>query len=148
MWIKTKTFFLKVWEFVKLYGKEVVFVALLIYVFFLVKNKTQLIEQLMQEREVTRRAHQENITRLTQQVEAEQAVRRKIESDYQTLIQRINNEHDEEIKRIALIKQEDIKALIKKHQDNPVLMAQTINQIFGIPVMPITEQRQPWEPNE
>lgn len=148
MWIKTKTFFLKVWEFVKLYGKEVVFVALLIYVFFLVKNKTQLIEQLMQEREATRRAHQENITRLTQQVEAEQAVRRKIESDYQTLIQRINNEHDEEIKRIALIKQEDIKALIKKHQDNPVLMAQTINQIFGIPVMPITEQRQPWEPNE
>ena len=76
MWIKTKTFFLKVWEFVKLYGKEVVFVALLIYVFFLVKNKTQLIEQLMQEREVTRRAHQENITRLTQQVEAEHSSRK------------------------------------------------------------------------
>lgn len=148
MWIKTKTFALKVWEFIKLYGKEVLFIALIAYAFVLVKNKSNVIEQLLAEREQARKAHQENISRLTQQIEVEQAARRKIESDYQTLIERINKEHNDEIKRIAAVKEEDIKALIKKHQNNPVLMAQTINQIFGIPIMPIPEQRQDWEPNE
>ena len=148
MWIKMKTFALKFWEFVKLYGKEVVFIVLLVYGFFLFKNKTQLIEQLIQERNAARRDHQENIARLTRQIELEQAIRRKIESDYQELIQRINTEHDEQIKKIALIKQEDIKTLIKKHQNDPVVMAQTINAIFGIPIMPITQERQPWEPKE
>jgi hypothetical protein len=148
IWIKTKTFALKVWEFIKLYGKEIIFIVLIIYAFVLVKSKTKLIEQLLEERKQVRKAHQENIARLTQQIEIEQAARRKIESDYQTLIERINKEHNDEIKRIAAVKEEEIKALIKKHQNNPVLMAQSINSIFGIPVMPVPEQRQDWEPNE
>ena len=64
------------------------------------------------------------------------------------MIERINKEHSDEIKRIATVKEEEIKNLIKKHQNNPVLMAQTINEIFGIPVMQISQQRQAWEPNE
>jgi len=148
VWIKIKTFILKVWEFLKLYSKEIFFIVLISFAFFLVKNKVEMIDQLLAERDATRKAHQENIARLTQQIEIEQAARRKIESDYQSMIERINREHSEEIKRIAVVKEEEIKILIRKHQNNPVLMAQTINSIFGIPVMQIPEQKQNWEPNE
>ena len=102
----------------------------------------------MSQVEQARKEHQDNIARLTQQIEIEQAARHKVESDYQILIERINKEHSDEIKRIATVKEEEIKNLIKKHQNNPVLMAQTINEIVGIPVMQISQQRQAWEPNE
>lgn len=144
--LKIKTFFQKLWSFIKLYFKELIFVFLLFYSFFLVKKKTDLINQLLQERETVRQAHRQNLDNLVANIEAEQARRRKIESDFRDLIEKINKEHQEEVKRIATVRAEEVKKLIEQHQNNPVKMAETINTLFGIPVMSIPEQRQSWEP--
>ena len=56
--IKTKTFFLKIWEFLKLYGKEVLFIVLLAYAFILIKNKSDLTAKLLAEREQARNLDQ------------------------------------------------------------------------------------------
>lgn len=146
--LKTKTFLAKALSIVKLYWKEALFLIALTYLAFFVKKKNDLISELLAQRERTRIEHLENIDRLNQQIQTEVATRRKIETDFQSLIERINREHDDQIKRIATIREEEIKALIKKHQNNPVVMAQTINDLFGIPVMPIPTERQVWEPQE
>lgn len=145
---RLKTFFAKSLAFVKLYWKEVVFAIVLFYLLFFVKNKTNMIEELLREREKTRKEYKENVDKLNQQIQNEIATRRKIESDFQTLIRNINNQHNEEIKRIALIREEEIKVLIRRHQNNPTVMAQTINSLFGIPVMAVPTDRQSWEPRQ
>lgn len=146
--LKLKVFFEKLWTFLKLYWKELVFLALFVYLLVFVKRKTDLVNDLLAEREATRIAYQQNIDRLNQVIQTETATRRKIESDYQALIERINKEHADEVKRIAEVRAEEIKELIKKHQNNPVLMAQTINDLFGIPIMAIPNERQTWEPQQ
>lgn len=147
VWSQLKTFFAKVWAFAKLYWKELVFLVLFFLLFF-VKQKTNLIEALLREREKTRKEHKENIDRLTQQIQNEIASRRKIESDFQAFIERINKEHSDEIKKIGLVREAEIKELIRRHQNNPTMMAQTINDLFGIPIMVVPTDRQPWEPQQ
>lgn len=138
----------RLWTYTKLYWKELVFAVVLVYLFVFVKQKMDIIKALLADRDSVRKKHQENIDQLNQAVETETAARRKLESDYQTLIAQINQEHSDEIKRIAVVRSEEIKALIKKHQNNPVVMAQTINSLFGIPVMLTPETKQSWEPQE
>jgi hypothetical protein len=144
--IKLKTYFAKLWYYVKLYWKEIGFAVAFIYLLFFVKQKTNLIEELLQEREKAHKEHKENIDKLNQQIQNEIATRRKIESDFRILIDRINKQHADEIKRIALVREEEIKELIRRHHNNPTIMAQTINDLFGIPVMTVAPDRQTWEP--
>jgi hypothetical protein len=146
--LKLKVFMQRLWTYTKLYWKELVFAVVLVYLFMFVKQKMDIIKALLADRDSVRKKHQENIDQLNQAVETETAARRKLESDYQTLIAQINQEHSDEIKRIAVVRSEEIKALIKKHQNNPVVMAQTINSLFGIPVMLTAETKQSWEPQE
>jgi len=145
---KLKAFSAKAWFFLKLYWKEFAFAVVLFYVLFFVKQKTNLIEELIQDREKIRKEHKENIDRLNQQIQNEIATRRKIESNFQELIERISKQHSDEIKRIASVREEEIKALIRLHQNDPVLMARTINDLFGVPVMTLPTDRQPWEPQQ
>lgn len=142
---RLKTFFAKAHAFAKLYWKEFVFAIALVYLFCFVKQKNNLIEELLRERETTRKEHKENVDRLNQQIQTEIATRRKVESDFRTLIDSINKQHTDEIKRIALVREEEIKELIRRHQNNPTIMAQTINDLFGIPVMAVPTDRQSWE---
>jgi DNA anti-recombination protein RmuC len=146
--LKVKTFLEKALLFVKLYWKLILVSIGLIYLILFVKRKNDLVVELLAQRERMRKEHQDNIDRLNQQIQTEVAVRRKIESDFQNLIERINREHNEEIKRIASVREQEIKALIAKHHNDPVIMAQTINDLFGIPVMPVPTERQPWEPQQ
>lgn len=146
--LKTKTFAAKALSFMKLYWKEALFLVALFYLVLFVKRKNDLIVELLAQRERMRKEHQENIDRLNQQIQTEIAVRRKIELDFQNLIERINREHSDEIKRIASVREQEIKALIAKHHNDPAIMAQTINELFGIPVMPVPTERQPWEPQQ
>lgn len=144
--LKTKIVLEKIWLAIKCYWKDIAFAGILLYLVFFAKQKIDLSRQLMKEWDDARKAYQENIDRLNQTIQGEVATRRKIESDFQNLIERINTEHDEEVKKIALVREEEIKKLIKKHQNNPVALAQTMNDLFGIPVMPVPSVRQPWEP--
>lgn len=146
--LKVKTFLEKALLFVKLYWKLILVSIGLIYLILFVKRKNDLVVELLAQRERMHKEHQDNIDRLNQQIQTEVAVRRKIESDFQNLIERINREHNEEIKRIASVREQEIKALIAKHHNDPVIMAQTINDLFGIPVMPVPTERQPWEPQQ
>ena len=143
---KLKVFSAKAWSFLKFYWKEFAFAVVLVYLLFFVKQKTNLIEELIQGREKIRKEHKENIDRLNQQIQNEIATRRKIESNFQELIERISKQHSDEIKRIASVREEEIKALIRLHQNDPVLMARTINNIFGVPVMTLPTDKQSWEP--
>jgi len=146
--LKIKTFLAKVLSFFKLYSKEVLFLAVLAYLVFFVKKKNDLINELASKRERSRIEHIENIDRLNQQIQSEIATRRKIESDFQTLIDRIKKDHADETIRITFVRAEEIKRLIRQYQNNPVVMAQSINELFGIPVMPVSDVRQPWEPEQ
>lgn len=143
-----KTFFEKVWLYIKLYWKELAFTIAIVYLLFFVKKKNNMIQELIEQRQRERIAHQQNVDRLSQQIQAEVALRRKIDSDFQALIERINKQHSDEVKRIASVRAEEIKKLIAKHQNNPVLIAQSINGLFGIEVMPVPTEVQPWEPNQ
>lgn len=146
--LKIKTFLAKALSFVKLYWKEAFFLAALAYLVFFIKKKNDLINELISQRERSRIEHIENIDRLNQQIQSEVAIRRKIESDFQALIDRIKKDHADEVIRIASVRAEEIKRLIRRYQNNPVVMAQSINELFGIPVMPVSDVRQPWEPDQ
>lgn len=144
--LKIKIFTQKLWSFIKAYFKEIGFAIIFIYLIIFVKNKTDIINQLLKDRESSRKAHQENINNLTNQILNEQARRRKIESDFRDLIDTINKNHEEEVKRIATVRAEEIKSLIEQHQNDPVKMSETINNLFGIPVMQTPTEKQTWEP--
>ena len=143
--LKVKLFFIKVWSFIKLYGLEILFGSMALYAMFLVKNKTDVIKQLLTEQAAIRKAHQENIDELTKQLESEISKRQKIERDHAELLRVIDARHDEELKRIAQVRDKEIKNLIAEHQNDPRRMAQTINDLFGIPVMEVPAEKQNWE---
>lgn len=143
--LKVKLFFAKVWSFIKLYGLEILFGSMALYAMFLVKNKTDVIKQLLTEQAAIRKAHQENIDELTKQLESEISKRQKIERDHAELLRVIDARHDEELKRIAQVRDKEIKNLIAEHQNDPRRMAQTINDLFGIPVMEVPAEKQNWE---
>ncbi len=144
--IKAKAFFYKLLMFAKLYWKEFIFGAILLYTLFFAKQKADLVNKLIEERGATRKAHQENIDKLTQQIRTEIETRHKIEIEFRSLVEKINQEHSEEVQRIALEHATQIKELVKLHQNNPELMGKTINDLLGIRVMSVSTERQPWEP--
>lgn len=143
--LKIKLFFTKLWAFLKLYGLELLFGGIAIYTMFLVKNKSDVIQHLLAEQEAIRKAHIENIDGLTKQLETEVSKRQKIERDHAELLRVIAARHDEELSRIAKVREKEIKDLFTKHQNDPRRMAQTINDLFGIPVMEVPPEKQTWE---
>ena len=130
--LQVKLFFAKVFAFLKEHWLDFVFGIILLYAVVVVKQKQDQINRMLEEQNRTREANRQNIDELANRIEQEIAKRRKIESDFQDLIKKINERHDEELKHIASVRQEEIKQLIERHQNDPVRMAQTLNQLFGI----------------
>lgn len=130
--LQVKLFFAKVFAFLKEHWLDFVFGIILLYAVVVVKQKQDQINRMLEEQNKTREANRQNIDELANRIEQEIAKRRKIESDFQDLIKKINERHDEELKHIASVRQEEIKQLIERHQNDPVRMAQTLNQLFGI----------------
>lgn len=143
--LKIKLFFAKLWAFLKLYGVQLLFGFTALAAMVLVKNKSDVIQHLLAEQEAVRKAHIENIDGLTKQLETEVSRRQKIERDHAELMRVIDARHDEELNRIAKVREKEIKDLISEHQNDPRRMAQTINDLFGIPVMEVPPEKQTWE---
>ena len=138
--LQIKLFFIKLVGFIKAHSVEIFFALTALYVYIFAKQKQALIEQLILDQQKIREQHKKNIEDLTRQVEAQIIQRRKIESDFQNLIKEINERHDQQIKDIAKVKQKEIKELIEKHQNDPTRMAVTVNELFGIPILGVTDQ--------
>jgi DNA anti-recombination protein RmuC len=138
--LQIKLFFVKIAAFVKVHWVEIFFALTALYVYIFAKQKQAVIEQLISEQQKIREQHKKNIEDLTKQIEEQITQRRKIESDYQNLIKQINERHDQQIKDIAKVKEKEIKELISKHQGDPTKMAMTINELFGIPILGVTDQ--------
>ena len=145
MLLKVKLFFAKIWCFLKMYGVQLLFGFTAICAIILAKNKSDVIQHLLAEQEAARKAHIENIDGLTKQLETEVSRRQKIERDHAELMRVIDARHDEELNRIAKVREKEIKDLITEHQNDPRRMAQTINDLFGIPVMEVPPEKQTWE---
>lgn len=143
--LKIKLFFAKLWAFLKLYGVQLLFGFTALAAMVLVKNKSDVIQHLLAEQEAVRKAHIENIDGLTKQLETEVSRRQKIERDHTELLRVIEARHDDELNRIAKVREKEIKDLISEHQNDPRRMAQTINDLFGIPVMEVPPEKQTWE---
>ena len=138
--LQLKLVWIKVWGFLKTHWTEIFFALFALYAVFFAKQKQDVIEQLLEDQKKLREEHQKNIDQLTQQIEAQITQRRKIESDYQDLIKQINERHDKQIQDIAKVKEKEIRELIAKHQGDPTKMAMTINELFGIPILGVTDQ--------
>lgn len=136
--LQIKLVWIKVWGFIKSHWIEIFFALMAIYTVLLAKKKQDVINQLIADQEALREQHKKNIDDLTTQIEGQISQRRKIESDYQALVTAINARHDQQIKDIAKVKEQEIRDLIAKHQDDPTKMAETINELFGIPIMGVT----------
>jgi len=145
MILKVKLFFAKFWSFLKMYGVQILFGFAAICAMLLAKNKSDVVQHLLTEQEAIRKAHIENIDGLTKQIETEVSKRQKIERDHAELLRVIDARHDEELNRIAKVREKGIKDLIGQHQNDPRRMAQTINDLFGIPVMDVPPEKQTWE---
>lgn len=145
MILKVKLFFAKIWSFLKMYGVQILFGFAAICATLLAKNKSDIVQHLLTEQEAIRKAHIENIDGLTKQLETEVSKRQKIERDHAELLRVIDARHDEELNRIAKVREKEIKDLFTKHQNDPRRMAQTINDLFGIPVMEVPPEKQTWE---
>lgn len=143
--LRVKLFFAKLWAFLKLYGVQLLFGITAVAAMFLVKNKSDVIQHLLAEQEAIRKAHIENIDGLTKQLETEVSKRQKIERDHAELLRVIDARHDQELNHIAKVREKEIKDLITEHQNDPRRMAQTINDLFGIPVMEVPPEKQTWE---
>lgn len=138
--LQFKFFFIKFYGFIKSHFVEIFFAIVGVYAVFLAKKKQEVIQQLIADQQTAREQNKKNIDDLTKQIEEQISKRRKIESDYQDFITQINERHDRQIKEIAEIKEKEIKDLISKHQGDPTKMAQTINELFGIPIMGVTDK--------
>jgi hypothetical protein len=143
--LKVKLLFAKLWAFFKMHGIQLLFGITAITSMFLLKNKSDVIQHLLAEQEAIRKAHIENIDGLTKQLETEVSKRQKIERDHTDLLRVIAARHDEELNRIAKVREKEIKELFTKHQNDPRRMTQTINDLFGIPVMDVPPEKQTWE---
>ena len=138
--LQLKLVWIKLWGFIKSHWIEIFFALAGIYAVLIAKQKQDIIEQLIADQQALREQHKKNIDDLTTQIENQITQRRKIESDYQTLISQINARHEKQLQDIAKVKEKEIKDLIAKHQNDPTKMAMTINELFGIPVMGVTDQ--------
>lgn len=132
--LKTKSFLMKVWLFLRLYGAEILLGAALIYTILLVKQRNDIVESLIKQQKETREAHKKNLDTLQQQVEQEIQRRQNIEREHSNIVSQINEQHDNALKEIASARSKEIRALVEKHHDNPEKMAETINEVFGIPL--------------
>lgn len=132
--LKTKAFIMKVWSFLKLYGTEILLGAALVYTILLVKQRNDIVESLIKQQKETREAHKKNLEVLQQQVEQEIQRRQSIEREHANIVRQINEQHDATLKEIASLRSKEIRALVEKHHDNPEKMAETINEVFGIPL--------------
>ena len=138
--LQLKLVLIKVWGFLKAHWMEAFFILMGLYAVFVLNQKQDLIEQLLDEQNKLREQHKKNVDDLAKQLEEQIAQRRKIESDFQDLIKQINARHDQQIKDIAKVKEKEIRELIAKHQGDPTKMAMTINELFGIPILGVTDQ--------
>jgi len=136
--LQLKLVSIKVFGFLKSHWIEIFFGLMGLYAVFVAKRKQEIITQLVADQQKFRDQHKKNIDDLTKQVEDQISLRRKIESDYQNLIKEINERHDKQIQEIAKVKEKEIKDLIEKHQNDPTKMAETINDLFGIPILGVT----------
>lgn len=134
-WEAIKRWFLVAASYIKKYWWILVLGAASVWALVFSKNKTQLLEQFIKERETLNQRHQEEIDALNRIHQNDLTQRARIEQEYRTTIDRINQSHAEAIENLTKAKRQELRAIIAETNNNPELMTERVNNLFGFNVL-------------
>lgn len=91
---------------------------------------------ILEERNELLERNKQEAARLRQIAELAKQREELIKKTYEQTIKDINEKNDLNLKRLAEEKDKEIKRLAKEFSTNPRLMAERVNELFGIPIYP------------
>jgi endonuclease III-like uncharacterized protein len=130
---KLKYYLSLIWKYNKQYWYvATLLIFIIISVLLLGKSKqaTDLVKYL-EERSKQNRKDLEDLVEIHRR---EIEKRQRTETQYQETLKRISEQHTEALKQLDREKKEEMKRLIDQFDDDPDKMAESINNLLGIPI--------------
>lgn len=127
--------FLWLWEKIKKYWLLFLFSIAAAFTLAFAKNKEQLIEDMMRERDAMLASHNARIEDIQAGIEAERKRREEIEKSYSELVKSIEDAKNVRAQEILAANKEQIKQLIERNRHDPEAMAVAVNRLFGITIV-------------
>jgi flagellar motility protein MotE (MotC chaperone) len=109
----------------------------MIFALVVAKNKVNLYNQLMTE---FQNQQAQNVRELEQlrSIQRDQLAKQEIiNRRYQEVLDRIQQNYQEQLKTLDAHKESEIRRIISENHDDPAVMANEINSLFGIPIYPV-----------
>lgn len=133
--IKLQTQAAKLWSFVKLYWSQILFGLAFVYIVLFVKNKTQMIENILAEKQQSEAAHAANINQLQIALQQEITKRQEIEKHFNDMLESIKKTNDQALENLANEREQDIKDVMVLYHNDPTAMATAVSTTFNIPIV-------------
>lgn len=122
------------WIWIKKYWFYFLFIIGFIVFTVLLRNKNKQVQNLLKMLQDQTEQHNKDLVELQRIHEEEIQKRQEIQNQYEAVIARINTEHAEALANLNRQKEKEIKNIIQEFGDDPDKMAQSINQLLGIPI--------------
>lgn len=131
-WEKTKTFFTLVGANIKKYGFLIGAVIFLVVYIIVTANNKQRVEAMMNLIAERDKIHRKAIEDIQRERNEELKKRQEIQRLYDETIAKINKEHAEQLARLTADKEKELRSIIEQTHNDPILMADRVNNLFGI----------------
>lgn len=131
--LKSKCLWL--WEKIRKYWYLFLFALVAVYAVSFAKNKEQIIENMMRERDAMLASHNARIQDIQAGIEAERKRREEVERSYNALIKNIEETKNARAQEILAANKEQLRTLIERNRQDPQAMAEAVNRLFGITIV-------------
>lgn len=133
-WLKVKNFFEFVWEWLKHNWLVVVlFIGVIVAVIF-GNNKMKSYDELLTEYQAQIAQSHHDLAALQAVQQQEQAQQQVINQQYNDVLTKIQQQYASALTSLSVEKRKELEDIIKATHNDPSLMAQQVNTLFGLPI--------------
>lgn len=134
-WSIIKQGVVRLWLLVKKSWLLLLATVSLVWCMFSYKNNSELINKLLTDRDEINKRHREELSELQRIRDQEARRQQEIEHTFQQTLEQIALRRSTDLGNLVTTKQSELRTIVEQTHDDPKLMAERVNRLFGVPVL-------------